>query len=133
RDLIKKYNKITEKYISFIDIEVERLFLNYSWPGNIRELENVVEFMFNISDNSDILSLSTIPDKLLEYKTDESKKDCNVNTEELYLDDFEDLEKKYIEKAFQIFGKDTAGKKIVASKMNIGLTTLYRKLQKYNI
>ncbi|MGL6130863.1 MAG: AAA family ATPase, partial [Fusobacteriaceae bacterium] len=133
RDLIRKYNKITEKYISFIDIEVERLFLNYSWPGNIRELENVVEFMFNISDNSDILSLSTIPEKLLEYKTNELKKESNTIIDEFYLDDFEDLEKKYIEKAFQIFGKDTAGKKIIANKMNIGLTTLYRKLQKYNI
>ncbi|MGL5175964.1 MAG: sigma-54 interaction domain-containing protein [Cetobacterium sp.] len=135
RNLIKKYNKITERYINFIDIEVERLFLNYSWPGNIRELENVVEFMFNLSDGSDILSLSTIPEKLLEekYLDKELKKDCSLSKEDNYLEDFENIEKKYIQKALEIFGKDTEGKKIIASKMNIGLTTLYRKIQRYDI
>ncbi|MGL4934481.1 MAG: sigma-54-dependent Fis family transcriptional regulator [Cetobacterium sp.] len=135
KNLIKKYNKITEKYINFIDIEVERLFLNYSWPGNIRELENVVEFMFNLSDNSDILSLSTIPEKILEvkYLDKDSNKDCYLFEESCFLEDFESIERKYIQKALEIFGKDTEGKKIIAGKMNIGLTTLYRKIQKYSI
>ena len=135
RNLIKKYNKITEKYINFIDIEVENLFLKYSWPGNIRELENVVEFMFNLSDNSDILSLSTVPEKLLESKNlnkleNEVEKKYDKNFE---LEDFHDIEKKYIKRALEIFGYDTEAKKQISNKMGIGLTTLYRKIQKYNL
>ncbi|MEG0644292.1 MAG: sigma 54-interacting transcriptional regulator, partial [Cetobacterium sp.] len=135
KNLIKKYNRITDKYISFIDIEVEKLFLNYSWPGNIRELENVVEFMFNLSDNSDILSLSTVPEKLLENR--KINNDIVVKNKEFkdvsYMEDFQIVEKNYIEKAFKIFGRDTEGKKKIAEKMGIGLTTLYRKIQKYDI
>ncbi|WP_432204804.1 sigma 54-interacting transcriptional regulator [Cetobacterium somerae] len=135
KNLIRKYNKITEKYINLIDIEVEKLFLNYVWPGNIRELENVVEFMFNLSDNSDILSLSTIPEKLLESKnlksdTEDEKYLENKDTE---LEDFISLEKKYIKKALEIYGDNTEGKIKVAQKMGIGLTTLYRKIQKYEL
>ena len=49
------------------------------------------------------------------------------------LDNFEDIEKKYIEKALSVYGNDTDGKKYISEKMNIGLTTLYRKMKKYNI
>ncbi|MBC2852690.1 sigma 54-interacting transcriptional regulator [Cetobacterium sp. 2G large] len=135
KNLIKKYNRITEKYISFIDIEVEKLFLNYSWPGNIRELENVVEFMFNLSDNSDILSLSTVPEKLLENRriNNEIVVEKKESKDVSYMEDFQVVEKSYIEKALKIFGRDTEGKKKIADKMGIGLTTLYRKIQKYNI
>ena len=135
KNLIKKYNRITEKYINFIDIEVEKLFLNYSWPGNIRELENVVEFMFNLSDNSDILSLSTVPEKLLESRrtNNEIIKENKEPKVACCMEDFQIVEKNYIEKALEIFGRDTEGKKRISQKMGIGLTTLYRKMQKYNI
>lgn len=135
RNLIKKYNRITEKYINFIDIEVEKLFLKYSWPGNIRELENVVEFMFNLSDNSDILSLSTVPEKLLENKNMDKipAQERESFENNMDLEDFCEVEKKYIKKALEIFGDDTEGKRNVSEKMGIGLTTLYRKMQKYDI
>ncbi|WP_297597813.1 sigma 54-interacting transcriptional regulator [uncultured Cetobacterium sp.] len=137
KTLIKKYNKITSKYINFIDIDVEKIFLNYNWPGNIRELENVVELMFNLSDDTDILSITTIPEKLFENKIQETKK--NIISKDIYLDeintlnDFEEIEKDYIKKGLKIFGKNTEGKKKIAEKMNIGLTTLYRKLKIYNL
>ena len=91
--------------------------------------------MFNLSDNSDILSLSTVPEKLLENRRINSE--IVVNKKELkdisYMEDFQVVEKNYIEKALKIFGRDTEGKKKIADKMGIGLTTLYRKIQKYNI
>ena len=49
------------------------------------------------------------------------------------MEDFQVVEKNYIEKALKIFGRDTEGKKKIAEKMGIGLTTLYRKIQKYDI
>lgn len=133
-NLIKKYNRITEKNIEFIDTEVEKVFLNYSWPGNIRELENVVEFMFNMSENSDILSLATIPEKLYEKEKKEIyKEEKNITSQIECIEDFKRIEREYIKKALKIYGNNTEGKKKVAEKMEIGLTTLYRKIQKYNL
>ena len=47
--------------------------------------------------------------------------------------DFEKIEKVYIEKSLEKYGDDTESKKYIADKMSIGLTTLYRKMKKYNI
>lgn len=131
--LIKKYNKITEKYIKNIDLQVEEILLNYDWPGNIRELENTIEFMFNISENSETLQLSDVPDKLLPVERKVERKNFLDLDDLKELDDFEEIEKKYIEKAFKIYGSDTEGKRIISKKMNIGLTTLYRKMQRYGL
>ena len=49
------------------------------------------------------------------------------------LEDFEKIEKVYIEKSLKKYGDDTENKKYIADKMNIGLTTLYRKMKKYDI
>lgn len=43
------------------------------------------------------------------------------------------FEKEYIEKALIKYGEDTEGKKLIAKKMNIGLTTLYRKMKRFKI
>lgn len=132
--LIKKYNKITDKYIQNIDENVEEALLNYNWPGNIRELENTVEFMFNIANNGEILDMSTVPNKLLNLEeTKIIKEDYFEFDGNFKLDDFEEIEKNYIEKALKIYGNTTEGKKEISKKMNIGLTTLYRKIQKYSI
>ena len=45
---IKKYNKILGKSIVAISDNVLELFLDYNWPGNIRELENIIEGAMNM-------------------------------------------------------------------------------------
>ena len=46
---IKKYNKIFEKNIQGLSNEVRLFFEEYSWPGNIRELQNTIEGCFNFA------------------------------------------------------------------------------------
>lgn len=45
---VDKYNKLMKKNIVGVSSEVMRLFEHHDWPGNIRELENVIEGSFNI-------------------------------------------------------------------------------------
>lgn len=53
---IDKYNKILNKNIVSIDQVILNQFYGYSWPGNIRELENFIESAMNMaSDNEEIL------------------------------------------------------------------------------
>ncbi|HAZ37971.1 MAG TPA: AAA family ATPase [Clostridiaceae bacterium] len=119
-----KYSRLFNKKFQYIDKEVWDIFLKYRWPGNVRELENTVEFMVNVMDDDNgILSANTIPNRIIHSLNDKENKEADLNLEL--------LEKRNIEKALELYGKTTAGKKIAAEKLGISLATLYRKLEKY--
>ena len=134
-NLIKKYNILSSKYVHSFDENVKTALLNYDWPGNVRELENVIELMINMCENNDVLTSNLLPDNILN-QTPSSKsffKNLDLKIDNYELEDFEKIEKEYIEKALIKYGEDTEGKKLIAKKMNIGLTTLYRKMKRFNI
>ena len=134
-NLIKKYNILSSKYVHSFDENVKTALLNYDWPGNVRELENVIELMINMCENNDVLTSNLLPDNILN-QTPSSKsffKNLDLKIDNYELEDFEKIEKEYIEKALIKYGEDTERKKLIAKKMNIGLTTLYRKMKRFNI
>lgn len=61
---IKKFNDSHNKRIIGVSSDALTVLKKYEWPGNIRELENVIEHMF-IMENSNYLTLSSIPESLL--------------------------------------------------------------------
>lgn len=130
--LLQKYSRLGEKSVFLIDEDVKKALLEYNWYGNVRELENVIELMFNLNENSQILTKKLLPEKLLSKNlfADELEQNDEKN---LYFEDFEEIEKKYIIAGLKKYGNTTEGKIKLSEKMNIGLTTLYRKCKKYNI
>lgn len=134
-NLMKKYNVLSAKYVHSFDENVKNALLNYDWPGNVRELENVIELMINMCENNDILTADLLPDNILNQVPSSKSyfKNLDLNIDNTELEDFEKIEKEYIEKALIKYGEDTEGKKLIAKKMNIGLTTLYRKMKRFNI
>ena len=54
--LIEKYNKILYKNIRGIDEVMMKKLQEYNWPGNIRELTNVIESAINMADYNSILT-----------------------------------------------------------------------------
>lgn len=134
-NLIKKYNVLSSKYVHSFDENVKTALLNYDWPGNVRELENVIELMINMCENNNVLTADLLPDNILNQTpcSKSSFKNLDLKIDNYELEDFEKIEKEYIEKALIKYGEDTEGKKLIAKKMNIGLTTLYRKMKRFNI
>ncbi|MZQ97242.1 MAG: PAS domain-containing protein [Acidaminobacter sp.] len=62
---IKKYNSAVGRTISNVSEELSAAFQSYSWPGNIRELEHVVENLMVRAEESDtILEVGHLPDHL---------------------------------------------------------------------
>lgn len=114
KDLSIKYRK----EISFSE-EVMKLLSNYDWPGNIRELRNIVEFLFNISDST-VITVEYLPDYL--HLNKKSKNYKNLN------DYLKECEKKYIKKVLNNFENNLEGKKEAAKLLGISLATLYNKL-----
>lgn len=127
--LIDKYDLRCNTYIHTIDKELIKIFKEYSWPGNIRELENIVEFMVSLSGEDGILDKSMLPPSFLQSYNEEIK---NRNDEVCADDDIlklKEVEKMYIKKALEKYGTSTKSKIIVAKKLGIGIATLYRKIE----
>lgn len=132
--LIDKYNRLSDKYVHSIDEDVIKALIDYEWPGNVRELENVMELMISMSGSNGVISSDLLPDNILHHSDSApSSVEELIFNDKSELEDFEKIEKVYIEKSLKKYGDDTESKKYIADKMNIGLTTLYRKMKKYDI
>ena len=108
-----------------ISHEAEQAFLNYSWPGNIRELQNVVEYAANLCD-SDTLTLADLPEHM------RGLEEC-PDTEKQKETPLPDSQEKQILDLLSTYGHTLEGKKKIAADLGISLRTLYRKLNKMNL
>ncbi|MBE6057620.1 AAA family ATPase [Clostridium sporogenes] len=123
--LIKKYNVLFSKSVYKVDKECRDILMNYPWYGNVRELENAVEFMINMADDSGMVTMNMLPPNIVENK--------NSQVYGMGMDEdikpLKDIEKEYILRALDIYGHDTKGKQLAAKRLGIGIATLYRKLE----
>jgi len=106
-----------------------RLFMNYSWKGNVRELENIVERTVLLSDKDEI-TIEDLPDEILK-DTDESKNLPEIKDEGVDLEGIvERIEKDYLVKALE----KTKGNKTEAAKLlNLSFRSFRHRLHKYRI
>ena len=70
--MIDEYSHKLEKEILGIDENAKQLLINYSWPGNIRELQNVIEYSINMSQSKD-LTLESMPKSIIKKKKAQKK------------------------------------------------------------
>lgn len=125
---IKEYNQKMKKEIKGLDESVLRIFKNYLWPGNIRELKNVIESAFNIT-YSDEITVEDLPDYMFSVK---SEKKCvpEFVASEKSLSEFV----KSYEKDIIVYAIKNTGNVTEAAKMlKISRQALNYKLSKYNI
>ncbi len=61
---IKKFNQAHGKRINGITADAVAVLKKHTWPGNIRELENVIEHSF-VLENSNLITLASLPESLL--------------------------------------------------------------------
>lgn len=94
---------------------------DYDWPGNVRELRNVVERDYYLSD------INTISPYYIEENI---FKEINNENQYINIIPMERLEKENIENAIEKCDGNLAK---AAKLLNIGRSTLYRKIKKYNI
>ncbi|MHC4270368.1 MAG: sigma-54 dependent transcriptional regulator [Planctomycetota bacterium] len=113
---IEIFNQKMKKNINNISDDVYKIFMNYEWPGNIRELRNAIERSFVVC-NKTVITAEDLPNELREIKTTPSV-DENSNERNRIL---QALEK-------------THWKKTKAAKLlGISRRTIYNKIKEYNI
>ncbi len=113
---IKKFNQKLKKNIGVISNDVYRVFMNYKWPGNIRELENVLEHSFVVCKNT-VITVEDLPD---EFREIESASSVDERSSE-YKTILQALEKTH-------WNKTNA-----ANLLGMSRRTIYNKIKEYNI
>ncbi len=135
---LQKFSKQHGKTITGLETECLELMKKYRWPGNIRELENIVERAF-IIESSTLMTKSSLPDQMksdltsisLNPQSDLSSVVPVKSDEPLNFEIFkEQAEKEFITSAL----KANKGKiNQTVAQANIPKNTLLRKIRKYAI
>jgi len=98
---------------------------SYSWPGNIRELENVIERAINLLDEDIYIMPKHLPEKII------ASKKKKYSLENNYLKDaVETIEKDLI---MECIKKTGGNKKETAKVLGLSRAGLYKKLNRYNL
>lgn len=125
---LNKYRKELGKNVKAIDSEAMHALMNYEWRGEVRELENVIERAV-IFAKSDFITLDDLPAIFkLDYKplsaTDFQNADTSLDAV------MRKYEREYI---LRILKNNNFDKEKTAEIINVGLSTLYRKLKELDI
>ena len=129
------YNRKLQRSIKGFTEEAEHAARQYDWKGNVRELQNAVEYAVNMADGEYIqlqdLNLSKgtrfLPEQDARSEIDSQ---APLAGEVRSVDD---IYKKQILDALTIYGTSVDGKKKAAEKLGISLATLYRKMKQFQL
>jgi transcriptional regulator with PAS, ATPase and Fis domain len=122
RHFLTKHAAETRKKITAIDPALRDFFLNYSFPGNIRELNNIIASAV-LAENSDVLTFGSASAFLPRMES------VAEPVENGFLS-LADMEKQHIVRILKATG---GNRKEAAKILGVNPTTVYRKIEKYGI
>src|SRR4030043_1427022 len=121
---VRKFNAKMGKKISGVSEKVLRLLLRYEYPGNVRELENIIEHAFVVC-GGDRIELECLPKEIAGSQMETTSP---LPTKE--ESPFDQAEAEVIEKVLKKYEGDRIK---TAKELKIGRTTLWRKIRKYGL
>jgi len=119
---IQKFNEKFKKNITGLAANAFRILEKYSWPGNIRELENVIEHGFVLCQTN-IIQTEHLPEKLVNLITIDPE--TSLTSSPVY-----EAEKKLIQSTLD---KYNGNKNDTAKALGINKSTLWRKMKKFDL
>lgn len=110
----------TKRNIVAFTPQAAKQLTGYYWPGNVRELQNVVEYAVALA-TGDRIGMEDLPDEL--------RTTAIEPWEQGHIHSLDEVEKNYILSVLETMG---GNKTKTAEALNIGIATLYRKLNAYD-
>ena len=130
--IIMKFSMAMGKAVTGIEADAMDVLLSYSWPGNIREVENVIEYAINM-EQSDTITVDSLPEKLV-------RKNKHVNsgsgTGMMHINlktQLDSAEKQILRECLNQTGWNLEGKRQAAEQLGISESTLYRRLKQLGL
>ncbi len=121
RHFVEKYGNAFGKVVKGVTAEVLEILTSYPFPGNVRELENIIERAVALSDEPK-LTIRDLPPDLRELSI------SNLDTQDCLT--LEEKEKQYIK---EILIKTNFNKSRAAEILGLPRTTLWRKMRRFGL
>ena len=123
--LVKKLSSQMGVHVDSISEKAMAALEAYDWPGNIRELENVIERSINLLDSDRIIKVYTLPVHITQSHKTHVYIAGSTLKEQLY-----DVEKSII---LECLNENQGNKQKTANDLDMSRTSLYQKLKSYGI
>ena len=120
---VEKFNLKTGKNLSGVSHEVMSFFMRYDFPGNVRELENIIEHAF-VMCKGDVIELRHLPSELIERSKETLLEEKEVDRP---------LQRAEAESIRKVLERNRGNRLRTARELGIDRTTLWRKIKKYGI
>ncbi len=124
KHFISHFNEKLGKKVKSFSSSAYDVLLEYNWPGNIRELENVIEHCFVLC-NGEIIQAEHLPKHLRNTQIKNGKKNITQNNSSIL-----EAEKDIITAALE---RNRGNRGNTAKELNVNPSTLWRKMKKLNI
>jgi arginine utilization regulatory protein len=121
-------NKKFNKRIMGLSDEVKEIFYNYSWPGNVRQLEHVIEGAINIISDGNYIKKEHVKPFLIDIRS--NQKEQKIDNQKTLPEKMEKLEKEYIIEALKKNAKNIT---TTAKYLGIKRQSLQYRMNKYDI
>ncbi len=128
RLFVHKNNRLLGKNVNSISKSAEVILANYHYPGNIRELENIIEHAVVLAEGNEIKE-TDLPEYMLRNRLmlPEPSQKIELTSE---IRPLSEIEKDYIINALKVTGYNYTE---ASKKLGISRSTLWRKIKEYNI
>lgn len=117
---IYKFNKMKGKEIAGVSPDVMKILMNHNYPGNVRELENIIEHAFAVSSEN-LIKLQHLPEDIDRILARMPQADYNTLSQ---------IQRQFILDALQ---RNNWNRYKTAKELGIHKTTLYRKIRRLGI
>lgn len=119
---IKKLKLKMDTSLSSISPEARQLLLDYKWPGNVRQLQNVIEYAANLCE-TDVLMPGDLPETM------HGERISSLPPVSPFPASQDSRDQELLE-LFDKYGYTLEGKKRIADELHISLRTLYRRISR---
>jgi transcriptional regulator with PAS, ATPase and Fis domain len=125
-EFLMEYNEKLHKNITSLSPGLRTLLLDHNWPGNIRELQNIIEYSVNMEE-SDILTVHSLPNRFLDNRVAVERRTAQQGGQTRSLEI--SPEHAAILAALERHGWSVQGKSAAAEELGMSSRTLYRRLK----
>jgi len=115
--LVAKFNRLQGRHIAGVSDQVLARLMDHDYPGNVRELENIIEQAFVLCRGG-VIELNHLPPELRPTSRHRSRDDQPMS--------LKDIEKLFIAEALQ---RRSGNRKLAARDLGVNASTLYRKIR----